>query len=354
MYSAMAYISRSSVDPTVHVPSIQSLETCSELIQQALFSIPSNDWTSYSRRNVRSDRHTHADQILLGLYSGVQSRGRLQFTRNTFKFPNLTRLILRYIQLLPHLQDFECTSIQINRNLRTIPHRDSNNRGYSIGWAVGNWTGGDLFLYDPHGIEQLVVSDTTCKVASMGDILPGRRLDVHQPVCFDGNTIHATMPFQGDRVMMVFFCVKRNLPVSPSSSVLPFARFLGLRVPVVPSLSLSSSSLPVPPSLPLPSRALPSVPSSSPLCLVSVPLSPVASFLSSSSSCSLSVRSVVSCGSGVSFSSSVLCSCASPSSPSPCSLPLPLSLASHSSSPCMLSESEGLDSTSDHDFGMAD
>ena len=349
LYSAMAYISRSPADPTVHVPTIQSLETCSELIQQALFSIPNNDWTSYSRRNVRSDRHTHADQILLGLYSGVQSRGRLQFTRNTFKFPNLTRLILRYIQLLPHVQDFECTSIQINRNLRTIPHRDSNNRGYSIGWAVGNWTGGDLFLYDPHGIEQLVVSDAACKVASMGDILPGRRLDVRQPICFDGNTIHATMPFQGDRVMMVFFCVKRNLPVSPSSSVLPFARFLGLRVPVVPSLSL-----PVAPSLPLPSLALPSVPVLSPLCLASVPLSPVASLLSSSSSCSLSGCSVVSCGSGVSLSSSVLCSCASPSPPSPCFLPAPVSLSSSSSFHCLLSESEGPDSPSDHEFGIAD
>ena len=115
MCSAMAYIRRSSADPIVHVPSIRSLEQCSELIQQALFSIPSNVWMNSSRRNVRSDQHTHADQILLGLYSGVQSRGRLQFTRNTFKFPNLTRLILRYIQLLPHLQDFECTSIQINR-----------------------------------------------------------------------------------------------------------------------------------------------------------------------------------------------------------------------------------------------
>ena len=352
MYSAMAYISRSSADPTVHVSSIQSLEACSELIQHALFSIPSNEWTSYSRRNVRSDQHTHADQILLGLYSGVQSRGRLQFTRNTFKFPNLTRLILRYIQLLPHLQDFECTSIQINRNLRTIPHRDSNNRGYSIGWAVGNWTGGDLFLYDPHGIEQLVVTDAACKVASMGDILPGRRLDVHQPVCFDGNTIHATMPFQGDRVMMVFFCVKRNLPVSPSSSFLPFARFLGLRVPVVPSPL--PPFLPVAPSPPLPSLALPSVPVSSPLCPASVPLSPVASFLSSSSSCSLSVRSVVSCGSGVSLSSSVLCSCAAPSLPSPCSLPPPFSLSSSTSLHNMLSESECPDSPSDHDFGMAD
>ena len=324
-FSAMAYISRSSVDPTIHVPSIQSLEACAELVQQALFSIPSNVWTSYSRRNVRSDQLTHADQILLGLYSGVQSRGRLQFTRNTFKFPNLTRLILRYIQLLPHLQDFECTSIQINRNLRTIPHRDSNNRGYSIGWAVGNWTGGDLFLYDPYGTEQLVVTDAACKVASMGDILPGRRLDVHQPVCFDGNTIHATMPFQGDRVMIVFFCVKRNIPVSPSSSFLPFARFLGFRVPVFPSLL--PSSFPAVPPLPLPSLALPSVPVSLSLCPVSFPLSPAPSLLSSSSSFSLSARSVVSCGSGVSFSSSVLRSCAAPSLPSPCSLPPPFSLS---------------------------
>ena len=356
MYSAMAYISRSSADPTVHVPSIQSLETCSELIQHALFSIPSNEWISYSRRNVRSDQQTHANQILLGLYSGVQSRGRLQFTRNTFKFPNLTRLILRYIQLLPHLCDFECTSIQINRNLRTIPHRDSNNRGYSIGWAVGNWTGGDLFLYDPHGTEQLVVTDTTCKVASTGDILTGRRLDVHQPVCFNGNTIHATLPFQGDRVMMVFFCVKRNLPVSPSSSFLPFARFLGLRVPVVPSPP--PPSLPVAPSLPLPflalpSSPLPSAPVSPPLCSASVSLSPAASFLSSSSSCSLSGCSVVSFGSGVSLSSSVLCPRASPSRLSPCSLPAPFSLSS-SSSHYMISESEGPDSPSDHDFGMDD
>ena len=271
MSSAMAYIRRSSADPTIHVSSIQSLEACSELIQQALFSIPNNEWTSYSRRNVRSNQHTHADQILLGLYSGVQSRGRLQFTRNTFKFPNLTRLILRHIQLLPHLQDFERTSIQINRNLRTIPHRDSNNRGYSIGWAVGNWTGGDLFLHDPHGTEQLVVADVACRVASRGDILPGRRLDVHQPVCFDGNTIHATMPFQGDRVMMVFFCVKRNIPVSPSSSFLPFARFLGLRVPVFfpRCFPLRFLLFPLRLCLPWPSRPSPFLrPSARPLFLL--------------------------------------------------------------------------------------
>ena len=290
------------LDPTVHVPSIQSSELCSDLIRNALFSISNKDWISYSRRNVRSDKHTHADQILLGLYSGVQSRGQLQFTRNTFKFPNLTRLLLRYIQLMPHLQDFECTSIQINRNLRTIPHRDSNNRGYSIGWAVGNWTGGDLFVYDPHGLQQITVSDATCKVASLGDVLPGRQLDVHQPVCFDGNIIHATMPFQGDRVMMVFFCIKRHVPVSPSSSCLPFARFLGLRVPVAPSFSSSSFSFaPSPPLLPLPF-------SSSSVCscfVVPVPalvgLFPCCLPLSSSSSASVSLVSAFSCVSRFSF-----------------------------------------------------
>ena len=351
MCSAMAHIRRGPADPTVHVPTIRSLEQCSELIHQALFSIPNNVWMNYSRRNVRPDQHTHADQILLGLYSGVQSRGRLQFTRNTFKFPNLTRLILHYIQLLPHLQDFECTSIQINRNLRTIPRRDSNNRGYSIGWAVGNWTGGDLFLHDYYGVEQVVVTDAACRVASLGDILPGRRLDVHRPVCFDGNTIHATLPFQGDRVMMVVFCVKRNIPVSPSSSFLPFARFLGLRVPVF-SLVPSSPFAAVPP-LPLPSPSLPFVPFSSSPGPVSVPFSPAPSFLSSSS-VSLSARSVVSCGSAVSFSSSVFCSRVAPSLPSPCFHPSPFSLSSSASQYSLLSESECPDSFSDHDSRMAD
>ena len=266
----MAHIRRSLADPNVHVPSIQSPEQCSELIYQALLSIPNNVWMNYSRKNVRSDQHTHADQILLGLYSGVQSRGRLQFTRNTFKFPNLTRLILRYIQLLPHLRDLECTSIQINRNLRTNPHRDSNNRGYSIGWALGNWTGGELFLHDAHGVEQLVVTDSACRVASPGDILRGRRLDVHDPVCFDGNTIHATLPFQGDRVMMVFFCVKKNIPVSPLASCLPFARFLGFRVPVFSSLSSSPLAALAP--LPLPPPSSPSVPLCVPLSWFAFPV----------------------------------------------------------------------------------
>ena len=347
----MAHIRRSPADPNVHVPAIRSLEQCSELIHQALFSIPNHVWMNYSRKNVRSDQHTHADQILLGLYSGVQSRGRLQFTRNTFKFPNLTRLILRYLQLLPHLQDFECTSIQINRNLRTIPHRDSNNRGYSIGWALGNWMGGELFLHDNYGVEQLVVTDAACRVASPGDILLGRRLDVHHPVCFDGNTIHATLPFQGDRIMMVFFCVKRNIPVSPLASFLPFARFLGFRVPVLSPLP--SSPLAAAPPLPLPPLSLPCPPSSASLGPVSVPLSPVSSFLSSSS-VSLSARSLVSCGSSVSFSSSVLRSPVAVSAPSPCLSPSLLSLSSSAQQYSLLTESGCADSFSHQDSLMAD
>ena len=124
---------------------------------------------------------------------------------------------------------------------------------------------------------------------------------------------------------MVFFCVKRNIPVSPSSSFLPFARFLGFRVPVFSSLPSSPS--PAVPSLPLPSLALPSVPVSLSSGPVSVPLSPALSFLSSSS-VSLSARSVVSCGSVVSFSSSVLCPRVAPSLSSSCSLPSSFSLSS--------------------------
>ena len=334
----------------VCVSSIHSPAECAEHIHQTFISIPNEIWMNYSRRSVRSCQHTHADQILLGLHAGVQSRGCLQFTRNTFRFPNLTRLMLRALQLLPHLQDFECTSIQINRNLRTIPHRDSNNRGYSIGWALGNWIGGELFLLDPHGIDQLVITDPMCRVAQFGDILRGRKLDIRHPICFDGNTIHATLPFQGDRFMMVFFCVKRNIPVSPASSCLSFARFLGFRVPVL-SFSLPSRAGPLPSLLPLPGASpVPSFVSSLPGCSSSsfslvpspFPSSPVSS----------SARSLASSLSVLSFSSSVLRSPPSFSVSSVCGSLSPLSLSSPVPDQ-FFSESDIADSTSDQEFLMA-
>ena len=137
----------------------------------------------------------------------------------------------------------------------------------------------------------------------------------------------------------------------PPPSFLPFARFLGFRVPVFSSLPSSPS--PAVPSLPLPSLALPSAPVSLPSGPVSVPRSPALSFVSSSS-VSSSARSVVSCGSVVSFSSSVLCPRAAPSLSSPCSLLSSFSLSSSAPQFCLLSESECSDSPYDHDFRMAD
>ena len=350
----MNSVRRSQFDSNVCTSSIHSLVECAELIYQTFLSIPDDVWMNYSRRSVRPDQHTHADQILLGLYAGVQSRGRLQFTKNTFRFPNLTRLMMRTIQLLPQLQEFECTSIQINRNLRTIPHRDSNNRGYSIGWALGNWTGGELFLHDQYGTDQLVITDPMCRVAGVGDVLRGRRLDVRHPVCFDSNTIHATLPFQGSRYLMVFFCVKRNIPVSPSSPCLSLARFLGFRVPVLSSPL--SSLAPSPALLPLP--CLPSGSSSgfssSPPGLFSPSLvSPsLPSSLVSSSARSLvsSLFSVFSCSSSVLRSPSPLSASPRCGSLSSCPPFSPLSLSSPLPDQALLSGSDVADSTSDQEF----
>ena len=44
------------------------------------------------------------------------------------------------------------TSIQINKNVRTIPHRDASNREFSIRWGVGQWHGDGLFIQDAHGV----------------------------------------------------------------------------------------------------------------------------------------------------------------------------------------------------------
>ena len=275
--NSMHAVVRSTFDVDADGFHLHSLADLATQLFTVLDRIPDRIWVNYNRKNVRSLEQTHADQLLLGLYSGVQSRGRLQFTKNTFRFPGLTRLVIRMLQFTPQFADMPFTSIQINRNVRTIPHRDSNNFGPSIGWAVGDWTGGELFIMDARGSFTYEVNDLNCPVAARGDKLLGRLLDVRQLCCFDGNVVHATMPFTGDRIMMVFFCVKQHIPVSPQASCLSFARFLGLRVPV---LSSSSSSLPF---VVLPSSSLLSLPAPSPLFCVASSSSSSAVLRSSSS-----------------------------------------------------------------------
>ena len=128
---------------------VHSLSVLSQCICSTRQQLADVTWRSHSRKTVRSMDQTYANQILLGMYSGNQSSGRLQYTKNTYRFPGLTRLILRTLQNCPQFAEMVGTSIQINKNVRTIPHRDASNR---IRWGVGQWHGGGLFIQDAHGV----------------------------------------------------------------------------------------------------------------------------------------------------------------------------------------------------------
>ena len=46
--------------------------------------------------------------------------------------------------------DFQFTSIQLNHSYHTKVHVDKNNVGLWWIMAVGNYNGGELWVYDPH------------------------------------------------------------------------------------------------------------------------------------------------------------------------------------------------------------
>ena len=90
----------------------------------------------------------------------------------------------------------DVTSIQVNKNFQTRPHRDSANFGPSALISFGSFTGGLLRIwpYDD-GTDEFQATPV--------EIRDPRKLQL-----FDGNQLHGTESFQGERFTIVFFKVK--------------------------------------------------------------------------------------------------------------------------------------------------
>jgi len=82
---------------------------------------------------------------------------------------------------LENLGSFTWTSLQVNFNSSSIPHRDYNNVGFSVIVGVGKYSGGELMIDD------------------VAHNIPGRLL------AMDGNRIHYTKPFSGARYSLIAF-----------------------------------------------------------------------------------------------------------------------------------------------------
>ena len=83
--------------------------------------------------------------------------------------------------------NFEFTSVQINKNFKCPKHFDGKNLGNSMIMALGNFTGGDLFV-------------------------SGKRVDIkYKPFIFNGSLEeHWTDDFEGDRYSVVLFNLKQT------------------------------------------------------------------------------------------------------------------------------------------------
>jgi len=103
-------------------------------------------------------------------------------SQHTYKHKDLAKALCKLGR--ESFPDFPFTSIQINRDGCPL-HVDRNNCGPSMMCSLGNHTGGELWQW------------------------PGDILDVHNNFQLsDGLLPHATLPFEGERYSIVYFCIK--------------------------------------------------------------------------------------------------------------------------------------------------
>lgn len=133
-----------------------------------------------TRKNVSNDSQ---EAFALGTvnYRGqaflnYQTMGQSQYNK---KHPDLYRAIKNLISTCK--PEFKYTTIQVNKNVLSLPHVDKNNVGPSYIIGLGNYTGGEL-------------------------VIEGKRHNIkNRWKYFDGNKGHWVEPFQGTRYTLVFF-----------------------------------------------------------------------------------------------------------------------------------------------------
>jgi hypothetical protein len=102
------------------------------------------------------------------------------------KYPDVFQTLME-LSLYCTDEDFITTSICLNHNLKCLPHYDGRNVGDSWIVGLGDYSGGELIIYDEDDNKTLI------------DIK-------YKPYCFNGAKIkHSTNEFTGTRYSVIFF-----------------------------------------------------------------------------------------------------------------------------------------------------
>lgn len=156
---------------------------------KAIDPFPARGDTRLSLRENKNDKYYH---FALGKVIKLDEKYQVLSAFNV-KYPELYAAARDLIRdVLPNWH-FHC--IQINKNYKSLPHKDRNNQGLSYIIGLGNYKGGSLLVGD--------------------DLKP---VDVHNRlVQFDGKQLHATAPFTGTRYSLIYF--KLNRPPPPRNII---------------------------------------------------------------------------------------------------------------------------------------
>lgn len=119
-----------------------------------------------------------------------QRNGRYAGSRHNYERIEIFKELKKIAKKLP--PDFPFTSIQVNQNYQTAPHKDKGNKNDSIIVGFGDYTGGDLV------IEETPVDIKNTLVAFNGNLL-----------------VHSTKPWEGNRYSLVFHTVDRDFKELP-------------------------------------------------------------------------------------------------------------------------------------------
>lgn len=143
-----------------------------------------------SRKNALPKGHTKYVGFCFGKVKALDKG----YVRSRFdaRFPDLLKAARRLIKA--HDPSFKYTSIQVNKNMKCIPHKDTNNIGMSYIIGLGKYTGGHLALGDdPKTLKKVNIRNKFFK--------------------FDGrHTTHQVTPFEGERYSLVYFTTGPRTP----------------------------------------------------------------------------------------------------------------------------------------------
>ncbi len=159
--------------------------------------------TNRSRTNIFKEGEDKYKGFVLGLvnYRGTKRKvsgcdygvcrrlETLQKYRDIFQMTKM--LIDSYIE--KHDIHFKYTSIQYNKNHQCAYHKDKNNVGDSYIIGLGDYTGGELLVYDKDGKNPVKHNIKNKFLKFNGAVYP-----------------HETAPFKGNRITLVIYNILHN------------------------------------------------------------------------------------------------------------------------------------------------